>query len=470
MNTPKTVGDLIPTRRDLLKFGGMGLVGASLDAIWPLKVAAANIGGKTNPRGNARNVVFFEISGAISHLDTFDFKDNIATPKDFQVRKISTGIYFPVNMFPRMEKVMDRIAIVRSLVSHEEVHLRGQYYVQAGRPLNVAFAREIPSVGTVVAAELEARRREPDTFPSYVSFNLETNQVGALSTGFLPPRFSVFDLNAQQALSGMSLDQKAMELIEERWRVLQGLREIRRGSMSSYGRQVDAFEDFSVTAKRLLTDSRWPAAFQITDQDRKRYGNTGTGIACALARNVLAQDAGTRYIHICQHGWDHHKHIWDKNDPDNHYKLIADFDPAAASLIEDLATTPSKATPGKMLLDETLVVLMSEFGRTPGQLNHMAGRDHHKYVFPALFAGAGVKGGQVIGASDSDGARCADPGWNHKEQPRIENVVATIYSALGIDWSKAVHNTPSQRSYVYVDPLGANGFIPTDELSQIYGS
>ncbi len=466
---PTTVGDLIPTRRELLQFGGLGLVGASLDAIWPLKLSAATTGAKTNPRNSARNVVFFEISGAISHLDTFDFKDNPDTPKDFQVRRISTGIHLPVNMFPRLEKVMDRIAIVRSLVSHEEVHLRGQYYVQAGRPLNVAFAREIPSVGSVVAAELEARRRESDTFPTYVSFNLETNQVGALSTGFLPPRYSVFDLNAQQALSGMALDQKAMELIEERWRVLEGLRRARHESMRAYGRQVEAFEDFSVTAKRLLTDPRWPAAFQVTEEDRKRYGNTGVGIACALTRNVLAQDAGARYIHICHHGWDHHKHIWDRNEGDNHYKLIAEFDPAAASLIEDLAATPSKSAPGKTLLDETLVVLMSEFGRTPGRLNHMAGRDHHKHVFPALFAGAGVRGGTVVGASDAEGSRCAEPGWNHKEQPRIENVIATIYSALGIDWSKTVRNTPSQRAYVYVDPLGANGYIPTDELSQIYG-
>jgi hypothetical protein len=466
---PTTVGDLIPTRRELLKYGGLGLVGASLDGIWPLKVSAASVSGKTHPRGSARNVVFFEISGAISHLDTFDFKDNPDTPKDFQVRKLPTGIHLPVNLFPRMEKVMDRIAIVRSFASHEQVHLRGQYYVQAGRPLNVAFAREIPSVGSVVAAELESRRRESDTFPTYVSFNLETNQVGALSTGFLPPRFSVFDLNAQQAVSGMALDQKAMELIEERWRVLQGLREVRRESMSGYGRQVEAFEDFSLTAKRLLTDARWPAAFRISEEDRKRYGNTGVGIACALTRNVLAQDAGTRYIHICHHGWDHHKHIWDRSQSDNHYKLIAEFDPAAASLIEDLASTPSKAVPGKTLLDETLVVLMSEFGRTPGPLNHMGGRDHHNPVFPALFAGAGVKGGRVVGASDADGSRCVEPGWRHKSQPRIENVVATIYSALGIDWSKEVRNTPSQRAYVYVDPLGANGFIPTDELSEIYG-
>src|SRR5207247_10268987 len=132
------------------------------------------------------------------------------------------------------------------------------------------------------------------------------------------------------------------------------LREV-RGSMRSYGRDVETFEDFSDTAKRLLTDSRWPPTFKVTDEDKKRYGNTGVGIASVLARNVLAQDAGTRYVHICQHGWDHHKHIWDRSNPDNRYNLIADFDPAAASLIEDLATPPSTATPAQMPRAATLV-------------------------------------------------------------------------------------------------------------------
>lgn len=465
----KTVSDVMPTRRELLRYGGLGLAGASVGLTWPPQIQAAETGSKIHPRGNARNVIFYEISGAISHLDTFDFKDNPAVPKDFVVSKIPTGIYFPVNFLPRIAKIMDRVAMVRSFVTHEEVHLRGQYYVQAGRQLNVAFSREIPSIGSVVAYELESRRRLSDTFPTYVSFNLETNQVGALSTGFLPPQYSVFDLNAAQALTGMTLDQKASELIEERWRVLQGLREMNRGRMKAFGRDIEAFETFSNTAKALLTDPRWPAAFKLSAEDRKRYGDTGPGIACALARNVLKEDGGTHYIHVCQHGWDHHRWIWDRSKDDNHYKLMSDFDPALASLIEDLAVTPSKATPGKMLLDETLVVFMSEFGRTPGKLNHMAGRDHHKYAFPAMFAGAGAKGGLVLGASDKDGDKVVDTGWNSKEQPRIENVVSTIYSALGIDWSKSIKNTPSGRGYTYVDPLGANGQISTDELSGIYG-
>ena len=282
-----TVGDLVPSRRELLRFGGLGVLAASANAIWPLQVRA-NPTVKASPRGNARNVIFYEFAGALSHVDSFDFKENESTQKDFDVRKTPTGIYVPYALFPRMIQVLDRIAIVRSFVSHEEVHLRGQYYVQTGRQLNVAFAKEIPSVGSVVASELESQRRDKDTFPTYVSFNLETNQIGALSTGFLPPRFSVFDMNPEQALKGMALDEKAVELLEERWRLLSQLRETSRIRNAGYSREISAFEDFSGTAKKLLTDSRWPTAFQIKEDDRKRYGNTSVGLSCALARNVLA--------------------------------------------------------------------------------------------------------------------------------------------------------------------------------------
>ena len=203
MIRPKTIQDVMPTRRDLLKFGGLGVAGATAEGLWPLKLRASNIGTQGQPRGNAKNVVFYEISGAISHLDTFDFKDNPAVPKDFVVRKASDGNLLP-GQLPSADSQYHgpQVAMMRSFVTHEEVHLRGQYYVQAGQQLNVAFAREIPSIGSVVAYELESRRRATDTFPTYVSFNLETNQVGALSTGFLPPQFSVFDLNAAAGVDG----------------------------------------------------------------------------------------------------------------------------------------------------------------------------------------------------------------------------------------------------------------------------
>jgi uncharacterized protein (DUF1501 family) len=437
-----------------------------MEAVWPLQLSAT--GSRVHPRGNARNVLYFEISGAISHVESFDFKENPGTPKDLDVRQVKPGLYLSHLLFPRLEKQMDRIAILPSMLSHEEVHFRGQYYVQTGRQLNLAFAREIPAIGSVVAAELEPRRRPQDTFPIYMSFNLDKAFPGALSTGFLPPRFSVVDINPESALKGMALDQEAVKLLEERWRLLSELREVERPRLAGYGREMAGYENFYETARRLLSDERWPAAFRITEEDRQRYGNTPLGISSVLARNVLAQGAGTHYIHVCHPGWDHHIQIWDRKAKSNHYVLCSEFDPALASLLEDLATTPSKTDPGKSLLDETLVVAMGEFGRTPGPLNNMAGRDHYNKCFPALFAGAGVKGGRGLGRTDADGTKCLEAGWHLKEQPRIENVVATMYSALGIDWTKEVRNTTSGRAYVYVDPLGPNGLIPTDGISSIY--
>ena len=463
----KTVADLTPTRRDLLRFGGMGLALAGVDGVVPRSFGST--GYKAKPRGTAKNVIYYEISGAIAHTESFDFKETAGTPKDLDIRKVRDSLYLSHLLFPRLEKHMDKLAIVRSMLSHEEVHFRGQYYVQTGRQLNLAFAREIPAVGSVMALELERRRRPQDTFPSYMSFNLDKAFPGALSTGFLHPRFSVVDINPDSAVKGMALDEKAIQLLEERWRLLSELRAAEHARVSKFGREMATYGDFYENAHRLLSDSRWPATFQIAEEDRARYGNTPVGISCILARNVLTQDAGTRYIHICHPGWDHHVYIWDRSKPSHHYKLCEEFDPAFASLLEDLARTPSKTEPGKSLLDETLVVAMGEFGRTPGALNNMDGRDHHNKVFPALFAGAGVKGGLITGASDKDGERVAETGWHRKEQPRIENVVATMFSALGIDWSKEIRNTPSGRAYPYVDSLGPAGWIPTDDITTIYG-
>ena len=130
----KTVADVFPARRDILKLGGYGLLGAFADqALWPVRAKAA---GKTNVRGCARFGIVVELAGAISHVDTFDFKEDAGTPKDLDVRKINSELYSSHRLFPELSAEMDKIAIVRSMKSHEVVHFRGQYYTQAGRPLN----------------------------------------------------------------------------------------------------------------------------------------------------------------------------------------------------------------------------------------------------------------------------------------------------------------------------------------------
>ena len=464
----KTVEQLIPSRRDLLRLGGYGLLGAAAEGFIPDKVSAAP-GKSVTPRGNARNVLFYEINGAIAHTESWDYKEDAGNPKDLDMRRLRDDLWISETLFPTFKNHIDKFAIHRTLLSHEEVHFRGQYYVQTGRPLNLAFAREIPAVGSMMALELEPRRRPNDTFPIYLSFNLEKAFPGALSTGFLDPRFSVVDINPELAGKGGSLDEAAMELMAERWRLLTELRHAQRTRLVSMGRQMAGYEAFYDAAYEILSDSRWPKVFQLTEDDRKRYGETAVGVSCALARNALKADAGTHYIHICHPGWDHHVDIWTREAKTSHYQLCAEFDQAFSALMEDLATTSPDGRPEQTLLDETLVVAMSEFGRTPGPLNPMAGRDHYNKVFPALFAGAGVEPGLILGQSDSAGEKCLDTGWDHREQPRIENVISTMMSALGIDWTKRIGGAPSGRTFVYVDPLSAPGQIPTDEISSIYG-
>src|SRR5579871_478613 len=116
------------TRRDLLKFGGLGLAAASANSVWPLDLRAGDPafrpGSKGHPRGTARNVLFYEFSGAVSHVESFDFKENAGTPKDLDVRRINDNLSLSHLLFPRMEQHIDKLTILRSMLSHEEVHFR----------------------------------------------------------------------------------------------------------------------------------------------------------------------------------------------------------------------------------------------------------------------------------------------------------------------------------------------------------
>ncbi len=165
---------------------------------------------------------------------------------------------------------------------------------------------------------------------------------------------------------------------------------------------------------------------------REAYGNTGFGDACIAARDLARAGNGVRFIRIDSGSWDHHGNIYAPHT--NLQKMCGQFDAGMAALIRDLKKDGA--------FDDTLIAALGEFGRTVGALNQNAGRDHHTQQ-AALFAGAGIEGGRAIGATNEAGDEVIDPGWSRQRYIRPEDIAATIYQALGIDWTKACLARPN---------------------------
>jgi len=463
--------DSYVARREVLKWAGMALAGSMAGVSLPLKVSAQ---AKTRPLGTARYAIFIQLTGAMSQMDCWDYKETKWTPKDLDPQKVWGDLYLPKTLFGKMmaSKQMDLISFVRSMRARELVHFNGQYHCQTGRALNVAVGKEIPAFGSVIAAELDSQRRPSDTFPTYVSVNLRQDRVGPIGSGFFPVTYTGMDLDPAVVFDvfGGAADSGAEKDLERRWTTLQRMAEVSPRARNIPDK-ADDFRTFYDYAYRILNDPRWPKVFNISDEDKKRYGTNIVAQNFLLARNVLKADAGTRFIYISEtdnFGWDYHSSIYDKTRPTNLYVSAARFDQAFPALLEDLASTPGHA-PGKSLLDETLVVASSEFGRTT-YVNNAAGRDHYDQVFTSALVGGGVKGQRIMGKTDDLAGTCLETGWADKRQPVIDNLVATVYSTLGIDWRKKIESTPSGRGYVYVQtaPIGSSETINPNPLEELF--
>ena len=459
-------------RREVLKWAGMALAGPMAGWSLPLKARAA---AKTNPLKTARNALFIQLTGAMSQMDCWDLKDTKWTPKDLDPQKVWGDLYLSKTLFGRMlaSKHMDRISFVRSMRARELVHFNGQYHCQTGRALNVAVGKEIPAFGTVIAAELDSERRPSDTFPAYVSVNLRQDRVGPIGSGFFPVTYTGMDLDPAVVFDvfGSGNDAGGERDLERRWSTLQRMAEVSPRAQKGLGDKAHDYRTFYDYAYRILNDPRWPKVFEITEQDKQRYGSGIVAQNFLLARNVLKADAGARFVYISEtdnFGWDYHSSIYDKTRPTNLYVSASRFDQAFPALLEDLAATPGHE-PGKSMLDETLVVASSEFGRTT-YVNNAGGRDHYDQVFTSALVGGGVKGRRILGATDEVAGKCIDTGWKDKRQPVIDNLVATIYSTLGIDWRKTIDNTPSGRPYEYVQlaPIGSSEMINPNHLDDLF--
>ena len=458
--TPVTGADL--SRRGFLRLGGTGLVASwflgSPASAWAAR--SANVA----PKRTARNVIFVFLPGAPSQTDTWDLKEGAWTPPDFAPASFGGGFRFPAGLFPNLAGRTGDLAFVRSLKSAALVHGLSQTWVQIARNPTSATGAIAPNLGSVVALEFERERGPNDVLPGFFAFN--TGTAGLADEGYLPSTNAPFvaqpiatglpNLVHPDGASGFATKYAWLQELDASLRTGQPLG-------SAPGDAVDLYRQ----AKVLVDSSDVNQFLTIAAADSARYGSSTFGDSCLLAKQVLAAGRGTRFVMVQLDGWDLHKTIYGKSVNANLgekslYSLAAQLDPALSSLIGDLKSAPGKAE-GKTLFDETLIFMSGEFGRTVGSLNDQSGRDHFEN-YSAVFAGGGIKGGQVIGATDATGATITDSGVSGRTELRAEDLACTVYSALGIDWTTTRHDDPLGRGFEYVPNASVGAYAPIDRL------
>jgi hypothetical protein len=438
------------TRRRFFELIGSGVTGAFLSRKYARAAEVASYGGSATPKGTAKNVVFIFLNGAPSHTDTFDLKmvPNV-TPTTFNPETIN-GLLFPTGLMPKLAQNLAAgdFAIVRSMRSHALVHSLAQTWNQIGRNPADALGRIAPNIGSIVAIEKDKERRAGQIFPAFLALNSN----GAVGSGYLPATYSPFKVTAATAGIANTTHPDGQAVFNNRAALLHGLDDSLRID-SPYGGELEDYGDFFKAAQGLMYNPVVNNAFAFTAAESAAYGNTALGNACLVAAKVLRADQGTRFIQITSNdGWDMHSNIYAAGTLPTRGRTL---DNAVSGLLNDLKTNG--------LLSSTLVVMCGEFGRTVGPLSAQGGRDHFAQMF-SFFAGGGVRGGRAIGSTNSTGSNTAEYGWSQDRYVWAEDVEATIYSALGIDWTTIRRDDPLGRGFEYVPQTGPYEYYPVHEL------
>lgn len=415
------------TRRDFVRVGGLAALGLTLPDLLRLANAAPN-------RGSSKKdvaCILLWMGGGPSHLDTFDPKPDAPQEIRGEFKAIPTnvpGIHISEHL-PKLAQQMDKFSILRSVTSPDGTHETATHYLLTGYPFNPAV--EYPAYGAVLAREKGA----VNGMPPYVLFGglpFGHGTGGYMGAVYNPfnisgdpnnPNFSVQDVSPPRGVD--------MERIQRRRTLLEELDTFQRETEARQ-KIVQTMDEFYAQAYNLITSPVAKKAFNLKEEpDRVRdlYGRNYFGQSCLLARRLV--EAGVRFVTIHYGGWDTHENNF--NALKNH--LLPTLDTGYAALLSDLKE--------RGMLDSTLVVWMGEFGRTP-KVNPSAGRDHWPNAMCVCLGGGGVKTGMVVGSSNE---RAEVP----KERPiRVEDVAATIYKALGVDYEKeyiSPENRPLKINY-----------------------
>jgi hypothetical protein len=392
-------------RRDFLRLGSLGSLGITLPAF--LRAAST-----AKPKKDISVILIWQ-SGGCGHQDTFDMKPDSPIEYRGEFKPIPTNVpgLQICEHLPRTAQICDKLTILRSMRSKEINHERAINYLLTGYlPLPTI---EFPSIGSVISKELGPKNgmppyvAVPTTFPSYGAGFLGGEHNPFISGDANVAGYQVSDLT-------LPTDVDWQRLGNRRWLVEQMDRKFRSIEASP---DFAALDSFYHRAYDLIKSPAAKKAFDIESEPealRERYGRTPVGQGCLLARRLV--EAGVRFVTVAK-GWlnyDTHGNNFETMKK----VLLPEFDPAFATLVEDLAD--------RGMLDTTLVIVNGEFGRTP-KVNGDAGRDHHCKAWSAVFAGAGLTGGRILGGTDKTATEITDL----PVEP--EDLMFTLYSILGID-------------------------------------
>ena len=403
------------------------------------------------PINRAKNVIFIMMGGGPSHIDTFDLKEGPWLPSSYEPTNYGE-VRWPRGLFPKIAEQMDSVALVRSIKPWAAVHELASTWLQMGRnPVN-SLSRIAPHIGSVVSLEF-ATRGGDKTLPPF--FNLNAN--GGVGNGYLSPAYAPFYFNPGGNPPPGTTHPDGQATFDRRFALLNDLDSEMRGK-GALGAKGDEMGAFNSSARQLMYRTEIDNLFRFSADERTRYGNTGFGNALIVAKNLLASDRGTRFVQVNVGGWDNHANIYTGPlNPANANSVGRQFDTALGTLLADMKASG--------LLEQTLVVAMGEFGRTIGMPNTTVGRDHFLQQ-AALVAGAGIKGSRAIGSTDANGRDTLNPGWSRERSIRAEDLEATIYSALGIDWTTIRRDDPLGRGFEYVPFSEQDLYGPIHELWQ----
>lgn len=416
------------SRRDFLRVGALGGLALGLPDLLRAQAAAAELG---SARARAKSVVLVFLGGGMSHHDTFDPKPEAISEIRGKYSTIETNVagVQVTELLPRMAMTMDKVALVRSQAHTNDHHETATNWVLSGR-FGSAFG-DHPAIGAVAAHEIGFSGKLPPyvAVPQNPSFTWELGKSAYLGARY--ESFKAGDPN-QEGYRVRDLTSPVAAL-EERQRRRQSLLEQVDGLARRIdgNDQLDSYDEFQQRATEMVLSSEARDAFAIEKEDpqaRERYGRTTFGQSCLLARRLV--EGGVRFVTINSGGWDHHAKIWQGLET-----RVPELDQGLSAMLEDMEQ--------RGLLEDTFVVVMGEFGRSP-KVNKDIGRDHWAGAGSMLFAGAGVRPGRVIGKTDKEGGSVTE----HPYSPA--DVAYTMLSSLGINPRKQLH-TPDGRPMEILD-------------------